>query len=394
MSARRFLSFYGLFLFVLCIFIGWNALFLWRAGEISSLEEIVKTQQSSPDNCIYGSSVHGDTYYYKIEGYRAVQPVVAAVGTSRIMQMRSQSFNESFYNLGGSVRSSEDLHNIISAMLAIRPPKIVLMNIDFWWFNEQRQTYYTDQPLQERSRITLASLFLPFSWLIHGKISPGDFFTIIRRGRLQDECSIGLFAMKKREGFIPDGSYVYTALTTGVPASDVLSPGVRFQDALQAISRGEGYYVYGTKSRTSSVEALAAAIQSLEERGALVIPFLPPVAPAVYAAMQAEHGQYAYIDDLRHSLTAHGIHFYDFSDPASIGTSNCEFLDDHHEGDVSVARILRRLYERIQDQRFRSVINRAYLDRVIQQEHGHAAIRDTTVTEKPEIDFLGMGCQK
>lgn len=388
MTANKFLLMFVFFFSLLSLPIAMNALFLFRAGEFLPLQDVVEIQQKSQGFCIYGTAIHDDTYYAKLEGFRRKKPNIVAIGSSRIMQMRAQFFKDTFYNLGGTVRSTNDIHNIISDILAVKTPKVVLLNLDFWWFHPSYHAYYTDRP-PVRSRITLGNLFLPFIWLKEGKINLKEYTTILKNGWTTDPCSIGIRALHERSGMGPDGSNYYSVITAGERGASSRNI---FAEAISHIHAGEGSYAHAEKANDESIDALITIVRMLEAKGVTVRLFIPPMAPTVFAAMHMEGNKYAFVDDLRSKLRMHHIVFVDAHDPSTIKATDCEFVDEYHGGDIVAAKIARALSQTIP--KGTSIFDVPYLQKAIQHSIGHAMIPDARVSTKPERDFLHIGCQK
>ena len=86
---------------------------------------------------IFGSGISQDFVDYKLRLYAAVKPVIAAVGSSRVMQFRGDWFRKPFVNLGGAAGNLSVLNSTVNAMIRDHRPKVVLLGLDFWWFLPQ-----------------------------------------------------------------------------------------------------------------------------------------------------------------------------------------------------------------------------------------------------------------
>ena len=163
---KRYLVTIALIILPASIPFGLNELFLERLGEYLPLSEIVHIQQTNPTLCLYGSQVHSDFFHYKLEGYRQIQPRIAAIGSSRVMQFRENMFTDSFYNLGGTLASVEYTRHAVSLMLQAHKPKVVIVGLDFWWFlRESGEPVVMDTPPPEQARRHLGSIVPPLQSL-------------------------------------------------------------------------------------------------------------------------------------------------------------------------------------------------------------------------------------
>ncbi len=102
---------------------------------------------------------------------------------------------------------------------------------------------------------------------------------------------------------------------------------------------------------------------------------------------------YSYIGDLKRKFHNAGIKLYDFTDPSKIlDTSDCEFIDGFHGGDVIYAKILKYIASHEPD--LADYIQHHYLEKVISAYTGLSMIPNPKITLKSEVDFLCEGCKK
>ena len=78
-----------------------SALIMWRVYEFSNVDRIVKDQASS--HGIYASSLDHNAMSYKLTLVEFRKPDIVAIGSSRAMQFREDSFRDDvvFVNAGG-----------------------------------------------------------------------------------------------------------------------------------------------------------------------------------------------------------------------------------------------------------------------------------------------------
>jgi hypothetical protein len=123
-----------------------------------------------------------------------------------------------------------------------------------------------------------------------------------------------------------------------------------------------------------------------------VILFFPPLATASNQMMQRLSEKYAYIPRLKKALHDAGYRYYDYTDAGIIGSSDCEFIDGFHGGDVTYLRILKDLTEK--EVSLAKYINKAFLNKNIVQYKGLSFMPDAQIVTANEIDFLELGCTK
>ncbi|AIK95593.1 hypothetical protein [Candidatus Odyssella acanthamoebae] len=75
-----------------------------------------------------------------------------------------------------------------------------------------------------------------------------------------------------------------------------------------------------------------------------------------------------------------------------LETTDCEFIDGFHGGDVLYAKILKYLSD--QEPLLSEFVDSKALNKIIDSYSGLAMIPNPKITSKPEIDFLRLGCVK
>lgn len=396
-AARNYLSHFLICLVLLMLAGGliiapWLAFWLYQSGD-AGMERAVK-KQASGEFVLFGSGLSQDFVDYKLELYKKVKPEIVAIGSSRVMQFRGAWFRQKFLNLGGVAGNLPVLASTINAMLKIAKPRAAIIGIDFWWFMPawDAEPEKIVPPTRGTYNYSLASLKKPLEWLLEGKISftelgapiPGAFGRGFRADRL------GIMAQQTDDGFGPDGSWYYTAETSGIrPALDY-----KFQDTLLAVGHGMRAFFHALPGQeapgANHIDVFADIICKLKSRGVKTFIFMPPLAGAVLQKMRPE--RYPHLFRLRKALAERGIEVAEFTNPQSTGTGDCEFIDGFHGGEIAYARILRALADRWPA--LLPYVNMEKLDNLIANWAGRATAPDPRVTTRPEQDFLGLGCKK
>lgn len=318
-----------------------NYIFLSQSGEYTSLEEIVSTQKTNENFCLYGSAVHSDFYHYKLEGYTQNKPDVVAIGSSRVMQLRHPYFSVPFYNMGGSITSVDYAEHILEEMLSVHTPKTIIVGVDFWWFMEEsRKPIKTNTPPEEKQRRHLSSLFLPFTWLRTHRISLSDYFSTITKGNTKDYCAFGVRAVFEKSGFGPDGSHYYYEHFMPGPGQMASE---RFAESIRMIEEGTDVYAHNQTLLKDQVERFLTLMKSLEEKGITVILFAPPIPPQIASAIAARQNEYHYLEEFFAMMEEQDIPFYNFHNPENIQSNDCEFIDVAHGDQIAFARVLKAI---------------------------------------------------
>lgn len=380
----------GLALFGLVV--GAGLLLLQRSGELN-LPAVVEAQNDPERFCLFGSAVDENHFAYKAALLASRAPQVVVLGSSTVLSLRAVSFEAPMLNLGRMAIDIQHLERAVDVVLAEpQPPALVLLGLDFWWFNptwaEDR-----DQPhLSPPARLEGGYWSLPWSWLLEGRIGPEDALRLIAApgaAGAAERCRFGVAARLHDDGFGPDGSRYYSSRITRV---DPDFEDYRFLDTLRRIDERRRRFEAGRVPDGDRLRRVAAAVARLEAAGSRVVAFLPPLAPAVVSAIVAEGDAYAYYHALPAALLEVGVDTLDFRDAAAcLNGENCDFLDGFHAGE----RLMERLLQRIADSR-----QGAALAPVLRPmtpslyPEGWTSRPDPRVTPAREKDFLGIGCEK
>ncbi|MDE5878961.1 MAG: hypothetical protein K2G99_02885, partial [Desulfovibrio sp.] len=119
---------------------------------------------------------------------------------------------------------------------------------------------------------------------------------------------------------------------------------------------------------------------------------IAPLSPRVLEAMRKTPGAWPHLFRLREALASRGIDALDCTDARGFASGDCEFIDGFHGGEVSYARILRRMADRWPA--LLAYVDMEKLDSVIRDWAGHVLVPDGRLTPLPEQDFMRLGCPK
>ncbi len=389
---RRFFLIYGVTVLILLLPLGFNMVFLWRAGELLSLKRVVELQQRDGLFCIYGQASSDGTVSYRFASYERVRPEIIAVGSSRAMQLRQSFFTRPFLNLGGTVRSTASFQPLLERLFKVHRPSVMILALDPWWFGSDYSAFYAQAFPGEESSISLRSMLLPLQWMLAGNLSFHRYIaTLVHGWEGENPCRIGVAARERGDGFGPDGARLYTSTVTRQKS---VQSGWSFQNMVALAERGDG--IFGSRQTLSedAVANLLQAIRYAEAQGVHVAVIVPPIAPRVYTALQKMPNALRYVDLLIARLKEERIQLVDGYDPTSLDASSCEFFDGQHGGDIISARLLKRLGAISTDDVIVRSVDRANLTQIVRTLSGSAIIPNARVTTVPETDFLGIGCQK
>ncbi len=373
-------------LFGLVVLLPYGWLFTSASGDVDMRGAVRK--QAAGEFVIFGSGMSQDFVDYKLNLYTAVKPDIIALGSSRVMQFRGKYFTKRFLNIGGTAGNLAVLRSTIDAMLKVHTPEAVILGLDFWWFTKkwEPQPFNNVPPTSGSYEYTFDTLKTPYSWLLDGKLSPAQFFAPLYAGF--EKNMYGIMAQKFHDGFATDGSWYYTADVTGRQKPF----DYKFRDTLKQVQYGIKAFAPAPELSAEHVDALAEILCRLQARGVRVYLFISPLSQAVYDAMLEREKEYPQLFQLAETLAGRDIEVQDYSNPKSLKSTDCEFVDGFHGGDVTYARILRDLADK-----YPSLVQHLdvmKLDEDIHYYSGFAMAPDARVTGLPEVDFMHFGCPK
>jgi hypothetical protein len=396
-SSKAFIKTYlfliiGLFVFPLFI----NYCLLYRTGELLPFSKIVQKQLK--EKAIFESPLNQNFYGYKLALIRQLKPDIMAVGSSRVMQFQHYFFNHSFGNAGGGISHTNEGYQFIKELLQIHHPKLLILGVDFWWFNsdhKQPQSFPADY--RDNSPFpTVETLIKPLNYFWEGKLSLQDYGQMLveptRKNRFTSFNTIGISAIKTSSGFFPDGSYMYTAGLSGTKKMQ----DDHFAYTFSRIDTASDRFEAGTQLGADRVKEFLATLQLCKQANVPVILILPPLAPAVVKKMATRPNQYIYIDRLRDFLQQLPVEeYYDFTDVQPLHSSNCEFVDGYHGGTVTYARMLLNIIQKNKNSKLVPYTNQDLLQQNVEEFKGKAFIRfQPSQYHYREVDFLHLGCHK
>lgn len=375
---RRFFT--GLLapLVICALYAGFATLVLVRAGEYMPLDKIIEKLERTDGH--YGSAILQRGFYYKLHVFRARNPRIVALGSSRVLGFRQEDFAQPFANLG-ILSDLDELYEVATTLFGDgHAPQTVLLGVDFWWFHPQATDRVVNRS-PENPHIEANDLFQPALWLMQGKLSFSDIGEILS----EKSPNIGIFGITQGDGFDKAGAYYYTSTLRGTRKSE----DYRFKTNLAQIKNSQRKYAHGDEVSEAQWKKLLKLIDYMQLQGIRVVIFVPPLAERAYKAM-VETGGYGYVDELRKKLgvlaAERNMPFFDYHAGGPRGASECEFVDSHHGGTTVYQRILLDMATKDDDLRGR--LNLAEIGWNIEHYAGRASLRED------ETDFLGIGCDK
>lgn len=390
---KIFLLYVLLFTVIFSIPVLLDVLFVYNAGENSGFDEIIKLQKSK--DAIYGTELNQNTFLYKLEMVREKKPEIIALGSSRVLQFREEYFKQSFVNCGGAMHYLKEGVLFIKEMVKFYKPDVIIMGLDYWWFNEDYlQPSGFSHHQNNGKTLTLEKLTTPIDLIYKGIISFKDFIDILickyPENIVSDNYSIGLQAIKMQGGFRKDGSYFYSGYIFGLKKSDV-----KFTETLRGIDNGLLFFKHGKNLSSKSIQMFEEIVDLCKKNNIRLVCFVAPLSYTAYLKMLSMSDKYIYVKKFQNYLMASSNETYDFLNIESVGSNDCECVDGFHGGEVTYQRILLKIMEINPNSLLKDYINVNLLKASIKESSGKAlSAIDNRKYKMKELDFLELGCKK
>ena len=382
-----------LFILSLCLSIAplfglFNYLFLVNSQEFESIDQIVKNQLNT--GALYYSAIRHVNYPYKLSLFKQTKPKIVAVGTSRVFQIRGDYFNVPFVNMGGTMQSLREGQQLFKDMVAIHKPEVIILGLDPWYFGSGK-VYMAGDHDSTGNEFQMDMIFLPCDWLLKGKVSLPYYGQVLLGKNPGPFPTIGVFAGIYQEGFYQDGSFYALGRAVGLHK---IADHRRFANTLDFINKGMGAFNYDQTVNQERMREFVSLVEFAQREKIRLIPFLTPLPGQILDIMAKMSDKYAYIDELKLKLPELCKSHYDFLDPRSFGSGDCEFIDGEHGGEIMYLRILQEI-GRDPASGLSPYLNHARIAAGIEQYRGKTMVPPSFYKQPyAEPDFLGLGCKK
>lgn len=329
-------------------------------------------------------------FNYKKELVKNIKPKIISLGSSRVMQFREESFNTKFITAGGAMNHLNEGYLFLQEITKYHKPEIIILGLDFWWFNEK-----FPQPKKFNHLTTKENILDKISNIL-SKIKDGSFtFENFKSGfqnqnNLTNYENIGLNSQKYSNGFRKDGSYHYSLFILG----DAKNSDIKFSNTFNRVDNGNSRFQYGNNISKERVEVLNNIIKFTKDNNIELILFIPPLANEVVERMDNLGDKYNFITEFRNLIKNSKIENYDFHDMRDYYKNSCEFVDGFHGGDVTYQRILKKIYD--ENSILSKYLNIESIKKSIDENVGKTlTIFDKNKYKKhKEHDYLELGCIK
>lgn len=331
--------FVGLFLLLLII----PSVILYNYSEnFKSIESIV----TDTDNKYLVGYAHNENNYKYLKWANVnsnPKRDILALGSSRVLQFRSEMFTSSFYNSGYTISSLNDFLPFIKSIPKNRLPNVLIIGLDQWMFN-----YNWDKLKKTKDKDYWSS---SFTMIPKGKILFNVYKDFFKKKiqfsptKLANDSiiKIGMNAYINNKGFRNDGSMFYGSQIEKLLNNDNSANDYNLNDTYKRINNGKRNMEYGEAINKESLIVLDTFLNYCKQNDVFVVGFAPPFAIAAINKMN-ELGKYAYMSNIEPEcnklFNKYNYEFYNYSNPSIIGANDSNNIDGMHGGEVTYLKML------------------------------------------------------
>lgn len=277
---------------------------------------------------------------YKLNEILARKPEVLALGTSRVLQIRSFFFKkpDTFFNGGRVISRAGDLPCLMEEWdKSSFKPKVIILGLDQYFFNKNWDNLKGgceyNVKISGLNMLSKSSLDV-YADLMDGKIQVKNI--------AESDNRQGLTAMMTNSGYrTDDGSYYY-----GKTVQD-FRKGIKvsFADMEKRIDRGKNRFEWGNEVNEDAIRIVKSFVDYCTRNRIELVMFLPPYPTSIYNRM-VDSGKYGYILKLDSALRANNLRVHNFSSLESLGSKDDEAVDGLHGSEVAYLRLIQELGRR------------------------------------------------
>ena len=356
---KRFFKKLALFVMPPIVVLAFPAFVLFASGEIPlDIDKVIREQAAGKREVLFWPAYSNNDAYYKLKSVNARNPKTIVMGTSRVLQFRSEFFRDpsSFYNAGRGVVRIEHFSEFIDGISPDKEIKLIILGLNQPGFNPNWKNFNKgpNDPPQESAMIFRHSWWQVYQDYYEGKFKIGH--VLHNSGA---EKKTGLLSRIRETGFRNDGCIIYHE--TWEPPN--------FEENLKRIQEGVNRFEHGQKISARSVKELIRFFDKCRERNIHVVAFLPAHAHVLYESMRNKGDDYEYIfkleETLRPIFDEYSYPLFDFSDMASLGAGDEEASDGFHISEKAALRALIIMAEG--DAKLRGYVDLDNLRRILAQ---------------------------
>ncbi|MGM9539264.1 hypothetical protein [Anaerovibrio sp.] len=350
-------------IFLLSGFFLASGLILGEFRELYSDDEIL----SESDDILLGSAIT-ESSLIKFKIVEQKKPKVVAIGSSRVMQFRSNYFiDKDFFTMGGTAGSLMDADKTFKKIKKSYTPDVVILGVDLWWLNPNFSHVSTLGCLDEIRESKYKKYFQLIKFMKDNAEMRGMLFhldDIKERDAVGGRRTVGLSAAVKSDGYrLADGSYQYGHFLT----ADFKTAAELFQDTHKRLDDRNRRFEAADDIDYREFERLKSLVREMTKAGCHVIVFLPPFPDEIYSRMSSNDEWRFFLANFENSVkeccAEEKVQFFDFSNVLWVGSNDDECLDGFHGSEMTYTKIVKAM---LADKVFAEYVNSDYLNYVLE----------------------------
>jgi hypothetical protein len=313
------------------IFLLYVTYFFIKIGEIYRIEDVIQVQADN-EMVLFGPALSDYTIEYKFSSAMSRDYEILIVGTSRVMQFRSNHFAMEMYNAGGIISNVGQIGFVVERLTAHKKPDYIIIGLDQNFFNERSRVLNENEENILNERLQNANnLRIPNLTALIRNLS--GYFQLLYHNELVYINNIGINSNVYNTGFRNDGSYDYGDF------SSISNRNKGLTDTLNRIQYEGLNFEYGNEVYFPAINEVKDFLEFASEQGIKVIGFMPPYSPSVCNYMK--NYDYSYMSYSSNELVKifdnYDFRYIDYS--CSLNTDDLMFIDGFH-GDENVYNMI------------------------------------------------------
>ncbi len=344
---KLFLKKLVLFIVPFVILVAFPAIILFLSKEYYSVHDILREHTANP-KALFNFAYVNLTGEYKKLLVTAKKPEIIALGTSRVMEFRSEFFTqpEKFVNAGGIVVYLSSIEAFLNDLPADTNMRYILLGLDQEFFNPE----YVSANIGTYSPPNTYNRFMTLFARSWKRVYQdyGHKFTLPDLNAENRQNYIGLSAMVHHDGLRADGTFQFTKAMNDPNHKVKIEAQIQDWFTTHATNRGGPYY-----NKNISLEYLTTLNRVLtlaDKKNIRVIGFLSPYANTIYKDFMNTDDIYKQtaIELPRKISTVfagHNATFADLSDIRVFNGLDTEFDEPFHPTDKLILRMVIYLAE-------------------------------------------------
>lgn len=312
-------------------------------GETYSMHKVHDMQENNNKVLFMRQLLSQEFNFYKELGIKKYLPENLIIGSSRVMQFKSNYFTESFYNAGGLLQNKWDLNKFLKSDVGA---KTIILGIDPWWFKNDNIQNCKSWIGAKEELVNSKDRYL-------GLLKMSSVISSFFKARIND--NIGANAQIGNGGFRFDGSMKIPderifLLEKENKFIDTESPPIK-----KRIVNGLTLRFSLSKIDTSAfIESVKLISKRLKRRKENIVVYLPPFTNEASQALKAVDNQNEFELFINHYmeviLNKYEVPFISVESPQDYKLDDTYFIDGIHPSEVFVSLQLLRYSSLFSDQ--------------------------------------------